>query len=36
MFTSTEYEEESGPILYNAAIILDNLPNFIYSKFLFS
>ena len=36
MFTSNEYEEESGPILYNAAIILDNRPNFVHSKFLFS
>ena len=36
MFTSKEYEEESGPILYNATIILDNRPNFVYSKFLFS
>ena len=36
MFTSNEYEEESGPILYNAAIILDNRPDFVHSKFLFS
>ena len=36
MFTSNEYEEESGPILYNAAIILDNRPNLVHSKFLFS
>ena len=36
MFTSNEYEEESGPILYNGAIILDNRPNFVHSKFLFS
>ena len=36
MFTSNEYEEESGPILYNVAIILDNRPNFVHSKFLFS
>ena len=36
MFMSNEYEEESGPILYNAAIILDNRPNFVHSKFLFS
>ena len=28
MFTSNEYEKESGPILYNAAIILDNRPKF--------
>ena len=35
MFTSNEYEEESGLFLYNATWILDNQPNFVHSNFLF-